>query len=212
MLVLSSEEREALIAWAVERHEGADASEVGIQDVGDLDRNGKADFLASVSDPMWCGSGGCAQTVYLNDPYGDGKHEEILPLLGTVYVETRDEPGFGYLTLVFDDNVGAHSLYRWSSSAYQLGAYEIDCSVHEIECEGDSLLALAVDTATTSVPLAVGSTVHSAPSESAAVAPMAESGFDPLAMSPLGQIQDTDWYLVEVWKGNLGFVRAPSVG
>jgi MTH538 TIR-like domain (DUF1863) len=183
---------------------GFKASDVKLELVRTEDLNGDSlvDFFVFNNTTGFCGSGGCAMEVYISE--GQGRYRVVLDLFGSSTPRTRTAESGDYREILAThyviDAESIYTVYRWTGDKYELSHHEF-CGGLWIEYCNPTVIT-PVEEAANELAVVPDATYLRSPKASA---PRTErqSG---TTTTVIGKVPSGDWYLVELWKGESGFV------
>jgi len=181
---------------------------VDIVRTDDLNGDSLIDFFAFNRTVTFCGSGGCAMGVYLSE--GRGRYREVLDLFGSSTPRTRNAKSGTYKEIVAShyaiDSEPIYTVFRWTGQEYALSHYEFCDGVWLEYCE-PPLVIKPIDRAVSQrLTITPGAAYRQKPKTS--TSRIEQSGSN---SAVIGEVAGGDWYLVEVWKGQSGFVSRRDV-
>jgi MTH538 TIR-like domain (DUF1863) len=176
---------------------------VEIRRADDLNGDSLLDFFVFNQTPGFCGSGGCGMDVYLSE--GRGSYREVVNLFGSTTPQTRDAEGSKYKEIVATryvvESEPIYTVFRWTGKQYDLSHHEFCGGVWIEYCTPMIVMALD-ELATQRMSVAPDAIYRRAPEASASRTEL-QSGPGVL----VGEVTGGEWYLVEIWKSQSGFVN-----
>ena len=198
-----------ILAIARESDPKFQESDVIVEIVRTDDLNGDSllDFFVSNQTPGFCGSGGCGMDTYLSE--ARGRYREVANLFASTTPRTRDAQGSNYKEIVTTqyavDSQPIYTVFRWTGTQYDLSHHEFCGGVWFEYCTPMIVKALD-EVATERMSVAPDAIYRRAPEASAARTEM-QSGPGVV----VGEVTGGEWYLVEIWKRQSGFVNRQYV-
>jgi hypothetical protein len=174
----------------------------------DLNADNLIDFFVFNRTVTYCGSGGCGMGVYVSE--GGGRYREVLDLFGSSTPLTRSAKSGGYkevlATHYMIEAEPAYSVFRWTGREYELAHYEF-CNGILIEYCEPVIIAPVDQAASERLTVAPGAEYLRRPERSST--PVERVTSTPGRV--IGKVSNGEWYLVEIWKGESGFVSRQYV-
>ncbi|MFC0004997.1 toll/interleukin-1 receptor domain-containing protein [Micromonospora siamensis] len=192
---------------------GASPSTVDFQILRSEDLNGddRLDYFVINHTTYYCGSGGCHTEVYVAD--GGGRFHQVLTMFAASTPRTRPTGSGAWKEILATTyqvaNQPVYDVYASTGAGYQLSRLEF-CGKVFIEYCHDPQVVLPLKQAAPTAPLVRrGAAVRTAPDAAApALSLEPQYGSRPRVV---GRVLDAPWFLVELWKGESGFVSADDV-
>jgi hypothetical protein len=175
----------------------------------DLNGDSLLDFIVLKKNAYYCGSGGCSMDVYLAKP--DNTYEEVLSLFSHTNPRTTTSSTAGFKDIVaVRFTVAGHpvwSLHQWDGGQYQLNHHAFCANVALEYCDKDSRMIIDPISVEDSEKFKVrpGSMLFSA-TPGTALQTKTKGGDD-----VEGKVRGKDWYLVQIWKGEAGFLQGAFI-
>lgn len=192
--------------------EPIDDTDVDIQIVRTADVNGdsRLDFFVFNRTPGWCGSGGCGMELWISGE--PGEYSIGLDLFGysDPSVKASGADGYQDVTAIHHKVEGepVYSVYRWTGEAYGLLQFEFCDGIYLEYCDPTILTPLNRAPSEPGYSVRPDAVPVAAPEAGAAMvqtsAPSTDSG-------AIAVTADGEWYLVEWWKGESGFVHRSDI-
>lgn len=179
----------------------------------DLNHDGLLDYVVYDNSPASCGSGGCSLLVYLTTE--PGRYVQALELLGGSSPRLRNRQGESdeiVMTDFYASREPLYTVYELAGDTYKMSHFEFCDGTAFESCDP----AVFEPTGGPSNPSVVpGAKIYERPSSRSRPATIgagdsqtAESGWPPTV---IGEGPDGSWFLVQIWKGSVGFVPASAI-
>jgi hypothetical protein len=191
----------------------ASAIDFQIVRTDDLNGDNLIDFFVFNKTDGFCGSRACQTEVYLSE--GGGKYKKILDLFGASTPRTRSHGSDRWKEILATgdtvDSEPAYSVFRWTNNMYELVQYEF-CNGTFIEyCDPRSII-MPLDSAVAGrTKIRPDAVFRNAPTASAPAITRIDPKTNISTWDVLGETADGQWYLVDIWKGDSGFVGRSDV-
>jgi type II secretory pathway pseudopilin PulG len=177
----------------------------------DFNNDSLLDFFVINRTEGFCGSAGCDTDAYLTEAVG--RYRVVANLFSVSAPSTRTASGSYREILATYYSVDAEPVYtilHWRGNKYDLDHYEYCGVVHLEYCSQPALVTPSSAGQYPDIPVDTTIRFYNEPDTSAPAPRITQSG-NSGSGSVVGTLNNGAWLLVDIWKGQSGFVRRKGI-